>query len=148
MVATATILRDVLFFLKNDFQNNITDPISSTRPAGEQFVMTSYPQRAVTYPIITIKDLNSEDVTQLGFQSEAMQHYVTMEIRIWARTVAQRDQITDSVYNRLRDNQIGISGTSQANDIHDFRLLSMTNIDEADGPKSKILTIRYLFIAT
>lgn len=146
-VASATILRDTIFYIKDWLDGEVTDPISSTRSAVEKFIMTSYPARAVTYPIITIKDVNSEGVTQLGFQSEAMQHYVTMEVRVWARNVKERDDLADSVYSKLKDNQIGATGTSQAADLHDFRLLSSINIDDPNGPKSKVMTFRFLFVA-
>jgi hypothetical protein len=51
-------------------------------------------------------------------------------------------------YQELKDNQIGITGTSQANDLHDLILLSAVNVDDSNGAKSKIMTFRFMFIAT
>ena len=53
-----TFLRDLLSFIKKDLLENITDPLSlekNKRSSDSSFVMTSYPQRLVQYPIITIK---------------------------------------------------------------------------------------------
>ena len=146
---STNILRDVIFYIKDFLDGQITDPLSSTRPAQEKFIMTSYPQRPVRAPFITIKDINSFDSETLGLQSEAMRHYTDIEIRIWARNVQERDEMADSIYQLLKDNQIGTSGTSQAADLHDFKLLSMINIDDPNPPgiKSKILTLRFMFIA-
>ena len=146
MVNTTTFLGDELFFLKSFIGSNLPDPI--TRPATEKFIMTSYPTRPVRYPLITIKDTNSRTPTQLGFQSEAMPLYTDIEIRIWGRTVVERDQLAGSVFSILKDNQIGTTDTFQANNLHDLRLNSMINIDEAEGPKSKVLSLSTLFIAT
>ena len=145
MVQTSTLLADSIFYVKNFLSSNITDPI--TRPTAERFVMTSYPTRPVRYPLITIKDINSFDLGALGFQSEAAQYYIDIEVRVWGRNVAERDQIAQEIYNDLKANQIGTSGTSQANNLHDFKLLSMINIDE-DAVKSKVMTFRFLFVAT
>ena len=145
MVNWATIIADVLWYLRDFLASNISDPI--TRPSGERFVMTSYPSRAVTYPIITIKDMNSEDEGMLGFQSEAAKHYITIEIRVWVRTTKERDQMSDEIYQELKDNQIGTTGTSQAFDLHGLKLLSRININE-DKIKSKVFQIQFLFIAT
>lgn len=145
MVSSTTILRDTLFFLKDYLDGEVTDPI--TRPTNEKFIMTSYPTRAVTYPIITIKDLNMESRMTLGFQSEASLVIIDMEIRIWANDTKTRDTISDQVFDKLRTNQIGTSGTSQANQLHDLRLLSSVNVDEVDGPKSKVMSFRFIFIA-
>lgn len=109
--------------------------------------MTSYPSRASTYPLITIKDLNTDSSQILGLQSEAMLSKVTMEIRVWGRNTKERDQISDEIWNELRLNQIGATGTSQAFDLHDLKLLSRINIDE-DAVKSKILQIQFTLVET
>lgn len=82
----------------------------------------------------------------MGFQSETMMHYIDIEIRCWGNTIAQRDTMADDVWETLRTNQIGITGTFQANGLYDFKLLSNVNVDEADGPKSKIMSLRLLFV--
>ena len=147
MVNSQTILRDTISYLKNFLIDNITDPINLKRPANQRFIMTSYPQRPVEYPLITIKDSNSFNRGMLGLQSEAALHFVEMEIRIWGRNVVERDTIADEIYSDLKDNQIGSVGTSQANDLHDLQLLSSVNVDESDGPKSKVMTFRFMLVA-
>ena len=148
MVATSTLLRDVLFYVKNFLDSNVTDPISATRPTNQEFVMTSYPTRPVRYPLITIKDTNSFDNGAMGLQSEAAFYTIQVEVRVWCDTVSQRDKLAQEIYQKLKDNQIGPSGTSQANDIHDFKLIGSTNVDEADGPKSKVMIFQFIFVAT
>src|SRR3990167_4633864 len=147
MVQTSSLLADTLFYVKDFLDGDITDPLSSTRPGQEKFIMTSYPTRPVRYPLITIKDMGSFDLGALGFQSEASMFYIDVEIRVWGRNVSERDKIAQQVYNDLKANQIGVSGTSQANNLHDLKLISMVNVDE-DAVKSKVMTFRFLFVAT
>ena len=59
-VETNTFIRDIIFFIKNDLASNITDPIVGSRASGSSFIMTSYPQKQVQYPLITIKLTNQE----------------------------------------------------------------------------------------
>lgn len=147
-VNSATILRDTIFAIKNFLSGAISDPIVN-RPGGESFIMTSYPTRATTFPIITIKDVNTSDNYRLGLQSEATWHTVDMEVRIWANNVAQRDQLADSVFNNMRTNQFGGgSAWSTDYDIHDGIMLSSINVDDPSGPKSKVQTYRFMFVAT
>lgn len=146
-VTSQTELRDTIFFVKTLLASGITDPVSSTRAANESFIMTSYPQKPVNYPIITIKDTNTVAGPILGFQSQAMSTREDMEIRIWANTVSQRDKLADQVFYLMRTNQSGTNGSYSA-DLHDLKLLSSINIDEPDGPKSKVQTYQYMFVAT
>ena len=146
-VNSGSIIRDVLFFFKDFISGVIPDPITN-RPANQSFIMTSYPTRAVTYPLITLKDVNQFVQNRLGLQSEATQNYIDTELRIWGRNVIERDQTADKVFNQLKNNQIGAGSTSQSFDLHDFRLLNSVNVDTPDGAKSKVMTYRYLYIAT
>ena len=147
MVVNTNIIRDTLFFIKDYLDGEITDPI--TRPTNEKFIMTSYPQRAVTYPIITIKDTNIDSRMTLGFQSEGALYNIDMEVRVWANNTKQRDDIADQLMDKMRTNQIGTSGTSQANALHDLRLLSSVNVDETEGNiHSKVMTFKFIFVTT
>ena len=146
-ISTNTFIADTIILIRDDLRDNITDPISSIRPSTEKFVMTSYPQRAVTYPIITIKDTDVEG-SRLGMRSEM--HYMRMEleIRVWARNVKERDELTQDVLNQLRSTQF--SGASPKTDagLHDFTPLSIVNIDEPGdaGPKTKVIQCEYFEI--
>ena len=62
-VGTTTFLADTIMLIRIEIQDNITDPISSTRPSSEKFVVTAYPQRGVSYPIITVVDKGLIDYT-------------------------------------------------------------------------------------
>ena len=146
-ISGATILRDTLFAIKTFLSGAVSDPITN-RPTNESFIMTSYPTRAVTYPLITIKDLNSES-TRLGLQSEAVMQNLNVEVRAWANTVSQRDKLADSIFNSMKNNQFG-GGSAFTEDygLHDFKLLSSVNVDDPDGPKSKVQTYKFIFVTT
>ncbi len=145
MANVATFIRDVLNFIKVDLLANITDPISSSRHTTSKFVMTSYPQRKVQYPLITLKVTN-QSAGRAGMQVTTMDVLVNLEIRIWARNEKEKDDLATKVYDRLRQIQFSASG-SVDNDLHDFTLLSMNEVDEPgeQGIKSRILQISYTF---
>jgi len=108
--------------------------------------MTSYPERPVKYPIITVKAANVADERRLGMRSELTWMSLPMEVRIWARNVKERDELFQQVYNRLRSNQFdGGASSSDDNELHDFLLRNSFDIDEEgqSGIKSKILEVEY-----
>lgn len=147
-VNSATFLADSIILMRDKIKNNVTDPISSIRPATENFVLTAYPKKAVTYPIITIIDRGISQPQRLGMASEGTIITLDIEIRIWARKVQERDELFDEVYQFLRTNQLDeTTGLSDSN-LHDFTLLSAINIDEdgEEGIKSKVMEIRFLII--
>jgi hypothetical protein len=146
VVESATFIRDVLFFIKNDLLTNITDPIVSKRSGSSGWVMTSYPQKLVQYPLITIKMTNFNG-TRAGMQTNAMDVTLNLEIRIWGRDQKEKDTLGNSVYKRLRDIQFTTTTGSIANSLNGFTLLSATEVDEPgeDQPKSRILQIKYNF---
>ena len=145
-VASATIKRDTLFFVKDFLDGEITDPI--TRPTNEKFIMTSYPTRAITYPIITITIPNRESRMTLGFQAEAAAVTIDIEVRIWANNTKDRDTISDQVFNKMRLNQIGTGGESQAAGLHDLRFLNSVEVTETEGNvQSEVQTYRVFYVA-
>jgi hypothetical protein len=143
MTTRANLIRDVLFFLKGDLTSNITDPITSSRKTASNFIMTSYPQREVQYPIITIKCSNIEG-PRSGMQTTTLNMTLTLEIRVWARNEKEKDTIYTQVLDRLANIQFTASG-SVVNDLHDFNALSAIEIDEPgeSGIKSRVLQIQY-----
>ncbi len=144
-VEVNTFIRDTLFFIKNSLIGSITDPISSKRGSSSAFIMTSYPQREVKYPIITIKLLNYE-ATRAGMQTTAMDIIVFLEIRVWATNEKEKDELFNDVYARLRSIQFAGSG-SVANNLHDFAMLSAVEVNEEGerGIKSRIGEFSYTF---
>jgi len=151
MVDSSNFLTETVTFVRDDLVSNITDPISGTRAANERFVMTSYPKRAVRYPIITVRGIFS-DIRRLGMQSEQHQVRIPVEVRIWARNVVERDSLAQQVFNRMRQNQFGAGSTSSFMELHDFTLLSTVDVDEPIGEegeqsiKSKVMEIEYFTI--
>lgn len=145
MVAITTFIRDILNFIKTDLLENIADPIISKRKGKSAFIMTSYPQREVQYPLITLKVTNQEGA-RAGMQVTTMDVRATLEIRVWARNEKEKDDLATKVYDRLRSIQFTDDGSTEAG-LHDFRLISMNEVDEdgEQGIKSRILQIIYTF---
>jgi len=148
MVSTATLLSDTILFTRNGLINEITDPIASTRPAGEKFVMTSYPQRPVTYPIITVKG-SVTDSRRVGQQSEQFIVFIKLEVKIWGSNEIEKNELFDDVFNYMKDNQFG-TGSSTLAELHNFKLRTALDHDEdgEQGIKSKICDYRYEFFTS
>ena len=146
-VNSSTFLADAVNLIRDKIKNNVTDPLVSSRPARERFCLTEYPKRAVTYPIITVVDRNITQPQRLGMGSESTAINLTMEVRIWARNVKERDELFDQVYNYLRQNQYDTDGLIDSN-LNGFQLTSALNISEDGeaGIKSKVLEVVFLFV--
>jgi hypothetical protein len=145
-INTVTFISDTVIQLRDTLSSNITDPISSSRSAGEKFVMTGYPQRLVKYPIVTVQNTNI-DSQKLGMQSELLMVRIPIEIRVWARNQKEKDFLTQEVMNHLRGIEFDSDGTVKASLI-DFGITSAVNVDE-DGqntPKSRVITVEYKYI--
>jgi len=140
----ATFLSDSVIFMRDELNDNITDPESSARADRDRFVMTSYPKRGVKYPIITVKLENARIDRRTGMQSEGIWTIIPFEIRIWARNEKEKDELTEQVITFLRQNQFG-SGGSVEFELHDFTWLSSFDVDEdgIEAVKSRILQIQY-----
>lgn len=148
IVATTTFISDTIIFVRNDLNSSITDPISGSRPSDSQFVISSYPKRNVAYPIITVRNEGPADIQKMGMRSELSWVRIPLEIRIWSKSEAQKDKLTEQVLNRLRTNQYGTNSTSDTEGIHDYTLISATPVDEAgeSGVKSMVLRVQYSFV--
>jgi len=146
MVTSTTFISDILSFIKSDLTSNVTDPITSSRVSDSKFIMTSYPKRLAVYPLITIKLMNQE-AKRAGMQTEAMDVTINLEIRVWARNQKEKDDLANTTYKRLRDIQFTATTGSVANNLHEFKLLSATEIDEEgdNQPKSRVLQVQYKF---
>jgi len=149
MVSTATFISDSVKLIRDSLQAGIIDPITSSRVGRERFVMTSYPQRGVRYPIITVKAMSIKHLQRLGFQSEATYVRLPLEVRVWARNEKEKDELTEQVYNYFRDNQL--TGTDlSGNGLNDFKLDNMVNVDEdgESGIKSKVIEVSFAVVLT
>ena len=148
VLASATFLSDTIKFIRDRLDASITDPLSASRVGRERFVMTSYPKRNVKYPIITVQHMGTSQIQRLGMQSEGVQIRMPMEVRIWARNIKERDEITEEVYTFLRTNQFDGATSSTGFNIHDFSLNSRVSVDEpgTQGIKSSVMEYSYFAI--
>jgi len=146
MAERKTLLKDLLFFLKDQLSTNITDPISSNRGNSSAFIMTSFPEREVKYPLITLEITNIEE-SRAGMQTTAMDVSLTVEIRIWSKSVAQSDKLAQEILDYLADIQFTNETGSVDNDFHDFNVGSVVRVDEPGkgGNKSRIIQLSYRF---
>jgi len=145
MTESATFIRDILFFIKSSL-STITDPISIKRGNSSKFIMTSYPQREVKYPIITVKLINYE-ATRAGMQTTAMDVTINVEVRVWGRNQKEKDELFNDVYKRLRDIQFTTTTGSIANNLYNFTMNSAVEVDEDGerGIKSRVGQFIYQF---
>lgn len=144
-ISSSTFISDTIIYIRNKLNDNIIDPLSSSRPVKERFVRTSYPKMPVNYPIITITDSGTSQLARLGMMSEGTILRIPLEIRIWARNVKERDEVFDEVYTYLRTNQLSGDDITGAN-LHDFAMGSVVNVP-GEKEQSKVMEVSYLFIA-
>lgn len=142
MVTDSTIIHDATIVLRT-IVLTVTDPLGS-RVSNEKFVLTAYPERKVTYPVITIKCNNSSG-KRLGMNTDEMVFTLNFEVRIWARNQKEKDQLTDAVIDKIRLAQHTASTGTIANNIYHLAITSCVNVDEEGDAsiKSKILSIVY-----
>jgi len=142
-IGSNTFISDSLLLLRSIIASGVSDPISGTRPTSSNFVMTDYPTRIATYPIITIKHQDFK-TRRLGMRSE--QNYVTMQVqvRVWARNEREKDHLTQEVYSTLRTKQTDTGTGTIDNELFGFLVNSSVSVDEeGDKPKSKIIQLQY-----
>ena len=108
--------------------------------------MTSYPEREVRYPLITL-EVNNIEESRAGMQTTAMDINLTVEIRIWSKSVAQSDKLAQEVLDRLADTQFTVEAGSIDNDFHGFNVGSVIRVDEPGkgATKSRIIQLSYRF---
>lgn len=147
-IDVSSFVKDLVFFIKNDLSNNLTDPLFSVRNSQSKFVLTSYPHRLVDYPIITIKVPNYT-AKSAGLATNAMDFVINIEIRVWARNIKEKEDLATSILNRLINIQFTTITGSVANYLYKFNLSSAVEIDEEgdNTPKSRILNIQYKFFS-
>ena len=143
MITVENFIADVLYLIKTKL-NEITDPLSGSR-TNSSFIMTSYPERKVEYPIITLK-ITNKNATKAGMQTTAMDVTINIEARVWARNQKEKDGLYTNVYNKLKNIQFVDEGTIN-NGLHDFEERSANEVDEAGKgrPKSRIGSFIYNF---
>jgi len=150
-ISSANLLSDVILFVRDRLVVGITDPLVSTRPSSEKFVMTSYPKRGTTYPIITVKG-SIEGDRKLGQQSEQSLVRFVVEVRVWARQEKEKNDLSGDVYDFMRTNQYPTVTTNTSTNVQlfDFGINFARDLDDPgeQGVKSKIHEYRYIFITS
>ena len=141
-VNSETFITDLIILIRDRLRDNINDPLN--RSANERFIMTSYPQNVVNYPVITVVDTGTRQEGKLGMGSQGTILRLGVEIRIWARNVKERDTLFDEVHEYLRTNQITGDDLNDAN-LYDFNLNSVVNVSEEDV-KSKVGEFTWLYL--
>jgi hypothetical protein len=146
-VTTDNFIKETVLFIRDLLTAQVSDPIPLKRGINEKFILTGYPERPVSYPIITIRKENLSS-QKLGFQSELQLLDIPIEIRVWARNTAEKDNITQNIINALRDNQTTTSTGSIQAKLYNFRINNSTDVDEdgLEGIKSCITSVNYKFI--
>lgn len=145
-IDTTKIVHDSTLWIR-DKVGTITDPMSGKRVTNSTFVMTTFPDRPVTYPVITVKCRLGAD-RPAGIATEARFVALIFEITIWSKSVKERDTLSDSVYDKLRTVTHDSDG-SAASGLYDFRVSDAFDIDEegAAGLHRKVIKGNYRVIA-
>lgn len=146
-VASATLVHDTTIWIRDLLLTKVTDPYSSSRQTNSKFVMTAWPTRPVDYPLILVQNTDLE-TSPLGMQSESEIVRMTFEIDVHSKSTRERDEVSDSVMDVLRSNQLG-TGESLDQGLFDFKIEGTTNADDPgkDGVHRKIIMITYTYIA-
>ena len=144
-VTQATFLADSVILIRDEILNNITDPISSTRPSGQKFCITKFATRNTTYPIVTVVDRGITEWRRGGFQSTVPVQRLGVEIQVWARNVKERDELSQQILDRLRSRIVTFSTTEK---LHDIRVDGTNNVSEPgeQGIQRKIINVSFLEI--
>ncbi len=151
-IDSGSLIPHSTLLIRDLIASGTTDPISATRSANSKFVMTSYPDRPVEYPIITVKGRKAGGTRRMGSQSEGLWTPMAFEVRVWARNVKERDELASRWFESLRTSQKGttpVSGT-EAYCLFDLEQLSGDiDIDEegVDGIHSKVTEVGYNFFS-
>ena len=145
MTERKTLFRDVLLFLKNIIDSNLEDPRQGNRSKTSSFIMTSFPDREVQYPLITLEVVNSEQV-RAGMQSTRMDIGLEIQIRVWSKSVTQSDRLGEQILDLLAKEQFDSNG-SVDNDFHDYNIGASVRVDEPGkgATKSRIIQLNYKF---
>lgn len=112
-------------FIRDLLAGKITDPLTG-RSGDSKFVITSYPDRSVQYPVITVQQQNlSNEPAGVGTTETHIK--LGMEINVWTKNVEQRDQLAGSVLAVIEQNRLGVIAASG---LFSNRINNITQLDE------------------
>ena len=143
-VASATIIHDVVLKVRDIINDNVTDPIATTRASTSKFCMTGFPDRPAQYPIIIVSLASMSD-RKMGMNNESTMVDMQLQIDILAKDVRQKDNLADSVYDKLRTAQVS---TTLPYKMYDFKLISISDLDEPGetGLRRKVMLVSYTVV--
>lgn len=112
--------------------------------------MTSYPRRPTEFPIITVKQAGTELIQRGGMKSTVTINHIRIQVKVWARNVKERDELSQDILDRLRSIQTTATTGSEVVGLHDFLIESVVDVvPDTTGEQiiqSKIMLLRYLII--
>jgi len=85
--------------------------------------------------------------SRAGMQTTAMDVNLTVQIRIWSKSITQSDSLAQDVLDKLADIQFQASTGSVDSGFHDFNVGSVIRVDEPGkgATKSRIIQLNYKF---
>jgi len=144
VISSETIVHDVTEFLVSLIDNNVTDPILARRSGNSKFVLSSYPSRITEYPFVSVI-VESPDTQEKFIGTQTQRVTITAEIRVWARNVKERDELSDEIYNTLRIKQTAAGGSVSEN-LSDMEYTHIGDINE-ENVRSRLVEIQYTYYA-
>ena len=141
-VSGSTLIHDTVLLYRALLASGVTDPIS--RPSGEQFIMTAWPERPVTYPVVLVNHESTLSSKRVGSQSNQFEKDFLLKVEIASKSVKQRDELYDAVFQTLHSVN---AGSLITNNVFNFRETSAVNVDEPgkEGLHRKIITFQQKF---
>lgn len=138
MVNNVSLVKDSILALRGLIASGVTDPISASRAGSSAFVMTSWPDRPVQYPVI-ILDWRIGESTRMGAKTEAQMIPITIEAHIRAKATDTRDGLAGSLIEAIRTFQYDNSPASGTinQDLNHFRIRPSINLPP-EGPDGEM----------
>lgn len=142
----STYVSDSVLFVRDKLRAGVTDPLSRSG-SGTEWIFSAFPDKNPVYPIITVRKTGGGASQRLGHQSQGQWCPVQIEVRVWARTVKERDTLAQAVHNLLRTVQLGTNSTDEY-EMFDFGLNSSVPVDEPgeNGIHSEVMECVYYVI--
>ena len=153
-ISSVSLFGDLTLWARDVISGSVADPLADRQRqsldpgSNSRFVMTSFPQRAIAYPYVTVTHVTTND-EHLGMSSEDSLSRSVLQVDVWAKQVSHRDGIAGSVANAIRLTQLDTTG-GLASGLFGIRLISARNLDEPGktGIHRKSMDFQVSFINT
>jgi len=151
-VNSISLIRDSVLLMRDIISGTVSDPLGDRqRQSGDpgsnaRFVMTSFPERSIVYPFITLGMISMDDES-LGMRSESSLARLRMQVDVWSKQMGQVDGLAGSIYDGLRTSQLNSLVPSG---LLDARLLNLRSLDEPGkgGVHRKSMDFELKFVTT